>query len=81
MWLGTPIGPTSAYSVLPTWQSRCISCVVLPTAWITRVTVPFSASKSASVNGMRSPCSCDITMTNCPGRAALAIIGCSISSR
>ncbi len=81
MWLGMPIGPTSAYSEVPTWQSRRIACVVLPTAWITRVMVPRSRSKSASVSGMRSPCSSAITMTNCPGLAARAINGCSISSR
>ena len=44
----------------------CISRVVLPTAWITSVIVPCSRSKSASVSGMRSPCSCSITMTNWP---------------
>ena len=81
MWLGMPIGPTSAESRVPTRQSRCISRVVLPTAWITSVIVPLSRSKSAMVRGMRSPCSWDMTMTNWPGRAAFAIIGWRISSR
>ncbi len=33
------------------------------------------------VSGMRSPSSCDMTITNCPARAARAISGCLISSR
>ena len=55
MWLGMPIGPTTANRLVPTWQFCCISRVVLPTAWITSVIVPCSGSKSASVSGMRSP--------------------------
>ena len=58
MWLGMPIGPTIAYSRVPTRQLCCISRVVLPTAWITSVIVPRSRSKSAIVSGIRSPCSC-----------------------
>ena len=67
-------------SASPTRQRCCISRVVLPTAWITSVTVPFSRSKSAIVSGMRSPCSCYITITNWPGRAAFAISGWRTSS-
>ena len=81
MWLGMPIGPTTANRLVPTWQFCCISRVVLPTAWITSVMVPASGSKSASVSGMRSPCSCSITMTNWPALAAFAITGWRISSR
>jgi hypothetical protein len=62
-------------------QFCCISRVVLPTAWMTSVIVPLSRSKSAMVKGMRSPCSCSITITNWPGLAALAISGWRISSR
>ena len=40
MWLGMPIGPTTACSRVPTRQFCCISRVVLPTAWITSVIVP-----------------------------------------
>ena len=75
MGLGMPIGPTMAYRLVPALQASCISLVVLPTAWITSVMVPFFASKSAMVSGMRSPCSFSMTMTNWPGCAALAIIG------
>ena len=80
MWLGMPIGPTTACRNVPTRQFCCISRVVLPTAWITRVIVPFAGSKSASVSGMRSPCSCSMTITNWPAFAAFAIIGWRISS-
>ena len=80
MWLGMPIGPTIAKSESPTLQPACISLVVLPTAWITSVMVPRSRLKSAMVSGMRSPCSCSITMTNCPGLAAWAICGWATSS-
>ena len=66
-----PIGPTTAKRLVPTWQFCCISRVVLPTAWITSVIVPSSGSKSASVSGMRSPCSCSITMTNWPALRGL----------
>ena len=50
-----PIGPTSPYRCVPTTQVCCISLVVLPTAWMTSVTVPLARSKSAMVSGMRSP--------------------------
>ena len=80
MWLGMPIGPTIAKSRVPTLQLACISLVVLPTAWMTSVIVPRSRSKSAMVSGMRSPCSCSMTMTNWPGLAAFAIIGWATSS-
>jgi hypothetical protein len=79
MTLGTPPAHERVHRV-PTWQACCISRVVFPTAWITSVIVPFSGSKSASVSGMRSPSGWDMTMTNCPGRAALAISGWRISS-
>ena len=71
MWLGTPIGPTSAWSEVPTWHICCISRVVLPTAWMTSVIVPLARSKSAMVSGMRSPSACDMTMTNWPGLRGL----------
>ena len=43
--------------------------------------VPSLRSKSAMVSGMRSPACRDITMTNCPGLAALAISGWTNTQR
>ena len=58
------MGPTTLKRLLPTVQVCCISRVVLPTAWITRVMVPFFRSKSAMVRGIRSPRSWEMTTTN-----------------
>src|ERR1019366_5142527 len=52
MWLGSPRGPKKSRRVSPS-RNVIISKVVLPTAWITTVTVPWSALKSAKVTGTR----------------------------
>src|ERR1017187_3964961 len=56
MWLGKPSGPMKSRMVSPSRKAN-ISNVVLPTAWMTTVTVPLATLKSATVSGMRSPCS------------------------
>src|SRR5215813_13512525 len=48
---------------------------------MTTVTVPWRALKSATVSGMRSPCSSMRAMTKCPGRAARATSGAFTSQR
>ena len=73
--------PDQGEQRLPTWQSRCIACVVLPTAWMTSVIGALVAIEVGQ--RQRNP----LTMLvrhhddELPGRAARAIIGCSISSR
>jgi hypothetical protein len=74
MWLGSPERPDEIEEVSPS-RSVIISKVVLPTAWMTTVTVPRAASKSATVSGMRSPCSSMRAMMKWPGRAARATSG------
>ena len=48
---------------------------------MTTVTVPGRTLKSATVSGMRSPCSSMRAMTKCPGRAARATSGAFTSQR
>ena len=76
-----PSGPTKSSNVSPSWYAVIISRVVLPSAWMTIVTVPQSRSKSATVSGMRSPPSCRRTMTKWPGCAARATSGAYTSQR
>jgi hypothetical protein len=47
----------------------------------TMVTVPFSASLSAMVKGMRSPFSSFVRTTNCPALALRAMRGASKTKR
>jgi hypothetical protein len=80
MWLGNPSGPMKSRIASPSCNP-IISNVVLPTAWITTVTVPARALKSATVSGIRSPCSSIRAITKCPGRAARATSGAFTSHR
>src|ERR1017187_1783100 len=80
IWLGRPNGPMKSRIVSPS-RKVIISKVVLPTAWITTVTVPRSTLKSATVNGIRSPRSSMRAMMKCPGRAARATSGAWTSQR
>src|ERR1017187_1729037 len=80
IWLGRPHGPMKS-RIGSTPRKVIISKVVLPTAWITTVTVPRSTLKSATVNGIRSPCSSMRAMMKCPGRAARATSGALTSQR
>src|ERR1039458_9908167 len=80
IWLGKPRGPMKSRIVSPSRNAN-ISKVVLPTAWTTTVTVPDPALKSATVSGIRSPCSSMRAMIKCPGRAARATSGAFTSQR
>ena len=80
MWLGKPSGPMKSRIVSPSRKAN-ISNVVLPTACTTTVTVPLATLKSATVSGIRSPCSSMRAMTKCPGRAARATSGAFTSQR
>src|ERR1019366_3438809 len=80
IWLGKPSGPMKSRMLSPSRNAN-ISKVVLPTAWTTTVTVPLATLKSATVRGMRSPCSSMRAMTKCPGRAARATSGAFTSQR
>ena len=76
-----PSGRPSRTGAVPTTQFCCISLRRLADGLDHEGDRPRPRSKSAIVSGMRSPCSCSITMTNWPGLAARAIAGWRISSR
>jgi len=75
-----PSGPETLAISSPTCRSDS-SAVVLPTRCQIRRIVPFPASASAMVSGIRSAYSLFmLIMTNCPGLLACAISGASTSA-
>ena len=66
--VGLPRGPTTSARRSPTSSLESLS-VVVPTTWKTISTAPRPDEKSMSVNGIRSPFSSVLMMTNWPAAA------------
>ena len=79
MGVGLPKGPMTL-RILSLSPSEERSAVDFPTTWKTIVIVPFAASESAIVRGMRSPVSSAMRMMNWPGLCLEAICASSISN-
>src|SRR5208282_1999977 len=77
---GLPSGPTTSSIAWP-FSSSFNSYVVFPTACTTIWIVPFSRSELSIVIGMRSPLSCNRSITNWPAWCFFAIRGTSITNR